>query len=124
LDSRQRQKKFQAQFESKVIAVTMATSSEITPLKSACITTTSTGSTCTIKTTDVEKGQDDFKEAELIPLKERSITQQLQSPQFLAQTLFFCWGTVCYTKTSIWGPLAIKFTCSPGAMLACEQPRP
>lgn len=27
-----------------------------------------------------------------IPLKERSILQQLQSAPFLAQTLFFCWG--------------------------------
>ena len=28
----------------------------------------------------------------LLPLKERSITFQLITPQFLAQTLFFCWG--------------------------------
>jgi hypothetical protein len=28
----------------------------------------------------------------LLPLKERPILQQLQSPQFVAQAMFFCWG--------------------------------
>jgi hypothetical protein len=36
-------------------------------------------------------GEDGMKGI-VLPLKEQSIGQQLQSPQFLAQTIFFCWG--------------------------------
>lgn len=51
------------------------------------------------KTSDMEAGQNTFSEnvvhaapSDEIPLKERSITQQLLTPQFAAQTMFFCWG--------------------------------
>ncbi len=79
----QREKKFKAQLESN------DTLGEKTPLKYASAT----------KSPDDEEGEGVFNHEESeqivvteIPVKERPITQQLQSPQFLAQTLFFCWG--------------------------------
>lgn len=67
--------------------------SEKTPLKSPSAT----------NSPDAELGQEEgsgdtvLEEAAAavmkdLPLKECSIGQQLKSPQFLAQTLFFCWG--------------------------------
>lgn len=82
----QREKKLQALLDSKVPA------NETTPLKHY-------GSVSN-NTVDAEFGQevtlnDDsiiVVDADEVPLKERSISQQLQSPQFLFQTAFFCWG--------------------------------
>jgi hypothetical protein len=80
----QRAKKLQAALDAALGEAT-----ERTPLTSAI----------TSKLSRVEEG---YNKAEatvvggaaefLLPLKERSIPFQLISPQFLAQTLFFCWG--------------------------------
>ncbi|CAB9526328.1 expressed unknown protein [Seminavis robusta] len=62
-----------------------STVTETTPLVSSPSPST--------KTADVETAaHQDTDTGDVVPLKDRSIAQQLQSPQFLAQTLFFCWG--------------------------------
>lgn len=84
----QREKKLKALLDAKDLPA-----NETTPLNDSA--------GVTIKMSDAELGHEvtldghypaDDIDPEIVPLKNQSIGQQLQSPQFLLQTAFFCWG--------------------------------
>lgn len=69
-----------------------ATNDESTPLKAQSASDKITLSGSNVEVAIASTDSNGESSEEVVPLVEQSIFQQLKSPQFILQTLFFCWG--------------------------------